>query len=176
MRPDGYCVLWETERDVRNMEKNTLFREKSIERVSSPEQLDRYVRAGSRGYIVLLAAIIVLLAGVLFWAFIGKLETRTETACIVSGGKIVCCVDEIINEDINADAKLLVNGEKIGNLEKKGPVLAGHSGLDPILIDAANLKDDTWCVILTGDTTLEDGSYRCELIYDSISPIKLIFD
>ncbi len=52
---------------------NNLFREKSIERVSSPEKLDDYIKVVSPGIWILLAAIIVLLLGVLAWANVGTI-------------------------------------------------------------------------------------------------------
>ena len=50
---------------------NNLFREKSIERVSSPEKLDDYIKVVSPGVWIVLAAIIVLLLGILAWANVG---------------------------------------------------------------------------------------------------------
>ncbi len=43
-----------------------LFRKSSIERISSPEQLNEYVRVSSPGVWMVLTAVIVLLAGVCF--------------------------------------------------------------------------------------------------------------
>ena len=50
---------------------NNLFREKSIERVSSPEKLDDYIKVVSPGVWIALAAIIILLLGILAWANVG---------------------------------------------------------------------------------------------------------
>ena len=51
---------------------NGLFREKTLKRVSSPEQLDDYIRVISPGVWLVLSGIIVLLLGVLAWAVLGS--------------------------------------------------------------------------------------------------------
>ncbi len=50
-----------------------LFRKKSIDRVSSPEQLNDYIKVVSPGIWILILAIIVLLVGVIVWACISTL-------------------------------------------------------------------------------------------------------
>ena len=50
-----------------------IFREKSLERIASPEQLDDYIRSSSPTMWILLAAIIILLAGVCVWGVFGRL-------------------------------------------------------------------------------------------------------
>ena len=48
-----------------------IFREKSIERVSSPEELNDYIRVTSPSVWLVLAALIILLAGMLAWSVLG---------------------------------------------------------------------------------------------------------
>ncbi len=55
---------------------NKLFREKSIEKVSSPEKLDDYIKVVSPGIWLVLVAVIILLLGVLAWAAVGSLPVE----------------------------------------------------------------------------------------------------
>lgn len=57
-----------------------IFREKSIKRVSSPEELSCYVKVVTPGVWILLAAVILLLAGALCWCFLGRVETTVKAA------------------------------------------------------------------------------------------------
>ena len=57
-------------------EQTTVFRQKTLERISSPEQLTDYLRVTSPGIWMVLAAVILLLAGLLTWSAVGSLETR----------------------------------------------------------------------------------------------------
>ena len=51
---------------------NQIFRKKNIDRVSSPEQLNDYVRVSNPGVWMVLTAVIVLLFGICVWAVFRK--------------------------------------------------------------------------------------------------------
>ncbi|MBR2274576.1 MAG: hypothetical protein IJ873_00715, partial [Lachnospiraceae bacterium] len=53
---------------------NQIFREKSMERVASPEQLNDYIRVTSPSVWIILLAMLVLLAGILVWSVFGRVE------------------------------------------------------------------------------------------------------
>ena len=52
-----------------------IFRKKSIDRMSSPEQLNDYIKVTNPGVWMALAAIVILLIGVCVWGVFGKLVT-----------------------------------------------------------------------------------------------------
>lgn len=66
-----------------NNEKQPLFRKEALERISSPEQLKDYLRVTNPGVWIVLAAVIVLLAGVFVWSATGSMETVTRAKMIV---------------------------------------------------------------------------------------------
>lgn len=52
----------------------SIFRKKSMERVSSPEKLDDYIKITSVSMWLVLAAIILLLLAAVIWGFTGRIE------------------------------------------------------------------------------------------------------
>ena len=62
---------------------NQIFRKKSLEKVSSPEQLDDYIRVSNPGVWIVLVTVIVLLVGVCVWGVFGRLETTVGSAAVV---------------------------------------------------------------------------------------------
>ena len=50
-----------------------IFRKKSVDKMSSPEQLNDYIKVTSPGIWMVLAAIAIFLAGVCVWGIFGKL-------------------------------------------------------------------------------------------------------
>lgn len=48
---------------------NPIFRQKSIEKITSPEQINDYIRVSNPSVWMVLAAVIVLLAGVCVWGY-----------------------------------------------------------------------------------------------------------
>ncbi len=60
------------------MAEKSIFRKKSLEQISTPEQLDDYIKVTKPSVWVVLIATILLIAGVLVWAVFGKIEVNTE--------------------------------------------------------------------------------------------------
>ena len=56
----------------------SIFREKSLKKVSSPEQIDEYVRVITPSVWIALAALALLLAGFLIWSIFGTMEVHDE--------------------------------------------------------------------------------------------------
>ena len=71
--------------------ENTVFRQQTLDRISSPEQLTDYLRVTNPGIWVVLAAVILLLAGILAWSAVGTLETSADAKVVVAGhtGQVV---------------------------------------------------------------------------------------
>ena len=59
-------------------QKKSVFREKSMERVSSPEQLNDYIRVTTPSVWIVLVALVVLLAGMLAWSVLGRVTVHNE--------------------------------------------------------------------------------------------------
>ena len=55
---------------------NSIFRQKSIDRVSSPEQLNDYIRVTSPRIWLVIAAVLFLLAGMILWGVFGSVEMK----------------------------------------------------------------------------------------------------
>jgi len=64
--------------------KQSVFRKKTLDRISSPEQLTDYLCVTNPGIWVVLAAVILLLAGLFAWSMTGTLETTAEVKVVVA--------------------------------------------------------------------------------------------
>ena len=58
--------------------ENSVFRKKSIDRVSSPEALNDYIRVTTPSVWIVLIALVVLLLGMLAWSVFGRVEVHDE--------------------------------------------------------------------------------------------------
>ncbi len=70
----GSCVKGMAE----EQQKKDIFREKSIERISSPEELNDYIRVTTPSVWLVLVALVVLLLGMLAWSVFGTVEAHAE--------------------------------------------------------------------------------------------------
>lgn len=57
---------------------NSIFRQESIDKVSSPEKLDDYIRVTTPSVWITLIAIILLLTGALVWGIFGEVTVHNE--------------------------------------------------------------------------------------------------
>lgn len=61
---------------------------KSMERITSPEQMNDYIRVSNPSVWMILAAVIVLLIGVCVWGAFGHLDTVVQTGGICEDGRL----------------------------------------------------------------------------------------
>ena len=84
------------------MEK-TIFREKNVDELNSPDELNEYLRVTSPSIWLVMAAVIVLLLGLIVWASVGEIHTKESATVNVKG-------DEAIVYVSGARADLVRNG------------------------------------------------------------------
>lgn len=66
-----------------NKEQKTVFRKKTLDRISSPEQLTDYLCVTNPGIWILLSAVALLMAGIFAWSMVGVLETTAEAVVVI---------------------------------------------------------------------------------------------
>ena len=54
----------------------SIFRQKSIDRISSPEKIDDYMKITGISMWLILGCILLLLAAAIIWGFTGRIEDR----------------------------------------------------------------------------------------------------
>lgn len=159
------------------MEKQ-IFRKKSVERVSSPEQLNDYIRVSNPSVWMTLAAIIVLLAGVCVWGVLGRLETKVNVAALAEGGSIVCYVKETDVAEIGSGMAVRIgeNEFTVKNVSAS-PVTVGQGGqFSEYLLHVGGLQVGEWVYEVVLDGNLADGVYAAEIVVDSVSPMSFVFN
>lgn len=153
-----------------------LFKKSNIDRVSSPEQLHNYVRVANPGLWTLLSAIVFLLAGVVVWGCIGKIDTTMTTAIVADGGNAVMYIGE-------SDVEKLEIGMTVRSEEKeytitdiaKTPVRVDESFTD-YAIHASGLAIGEWVYAVSIDGEHNDGVHKANIVIESISPISFILN
>lgn len=60
-----------------NQGGKSIFREKSMKKVTSPEELNDYIHVTSPSVWIVLTAIVVLLAGMIVWSIFGKVKRNS---------------------------------------------------------------------------------------------------
>ena len=84
----------------------THFRKTSLDNISSPEQLNDYLKVSNPSIWMVLIALFVVVAAVLAWSITGSMPTTVQTKGVMMGESVLCYVDPEDADTINAGQKV----------------------------------------------------------------------
>lgn len=154
---------------------NQLFRKKSMEKVSSPEQLNDYIRVSNPGVWIALTAVIVLLVGVCVWGIFGRLETTVGSAAVVKDGVMTLYIKEEHLGKITEGMTVRVKDQEylIAAVETVPKTIP--EGFDEYMLHLSGMHVGEWVFGVTAmDTNLADGVYKSEIVVESVAPMSFI--
>ncbi len=134
----------------------TIFRKKAMNRISSPEDLTSYMRVTSPGMWIILAAVIILLAGLFAWAAVGTLETTVDATAVIQ----------------NHTAQIVATGQGAEEL-KAGMQLRIAS--QEFVIASVNY-DAYGRAAAYAELPLPDGSYDATIVVGQTRPIEFLLE
>lgn len=155
---------------------NTIFREKSIKRVSSPEELNDYIRVTNPGVWITLAAVVILLTGFIVWGVVGTLETKVDAAAVSNAGTVTCYIREAEISDIAQGDAVRIGGEEYTVAEIPAAPVAVDDSFPAYALRIGGLAAGEWVYAVTLDGTMPDGVYGASVITDRVSPISFLLN
>lgn len=153
-----------------------LFKKSSMDRVSSPEQLHDYVKVANPGLWMVISAIVILLAGIVVWGIIGKIDSTLTTAIVADGGNAVIYIGESDVEKLEVGMTVRSEGRefRITDIAKE-PVKVDES-LTDYAMHASGLATGEWVYVIEIDGEHSDGVHKADIVIESISPISFILN
>ncbi len=140
-----------------NAMDNPIFRKKSVERISSPEQLNDYLHVTNLSVWLLLIAVAILLVGLLIWGGFAYITSFVGGAAVVNDGQMnIAFEDQDKARNISSGMKVTVGGDSTTVLSVG--------------------KDESGNYFAVANTSLSDGEYECIVHYDQIQVLKLLFN
>ena len=153
-----------------------LFKKSSKDKVSSPEQLQDYVKVANPGLWMVISAIVILLAGVIAWGFIGKIATTMSTAIVTDDGKSVIYVGESDVEKIDVGMTVRSEGKEYTITDIAKEPIKVDGSLTDYAIHASGLTAGEWVYVVSIDGEHSDGVQKADIVIESISPISFILN
>ena len=135
-----------------------IFRQKSIDRVNSPENLDEYIRVSNPGVWLLLVSVIVLLLGACVWGALGHIDSTVPTTVHVENAQLTCRI-----------AEENVSSVRVGLVVKFAETEALITGMEE------QGENGCLCTLFTG-TSLVDGYYDGKVVIESYKPSSFILN
>lgn len=158
--------------------ENNIFREKSVERVSSPEQLDSYLKVTSPKVWIVLCSIIVLLVGMLCWAFVGKIETSNPASCFIEDGMLYCYTTEEVVEKIDHESVIKLNNSdvtyEIAEIQFVGQITEEDAEFARMI--GVSVGERVYELVAYCDLSNSLNLQLGKVVLETVSPITFIFN
>ena len=135
----------------------SIYRKKSMDRITSPEELGDYLHVTNPSVWVILAAIILLLVGMLVWSSFASIDSFAVGTAQVEDGTM-----RIYFDDATIAAKVQ-SGMKVAVGETESTISSVGTTADGIRFASAN-------------TDLADGSYSARVLLRRTQVISLLFN
>ena len=157
---------------------HSVFRQKSMERITSPEQMNDYIRVSNPSVWMLLAAVIVLLIGVCVWGAFGHLDTAVQTGGVCEDGRLTVFLSESDFARSDGDSILSVGEvEYAAASDAAGTPILLDESTDPYLLHLIGLSAGDWVHALSAEAPdLKDGVYTVSVIIERVRPLDFVLN
>ena len=153
-----------------------IFRKKSVDKMSSPEQLNDYIKVTNPGVWMALAAIAVLLIGICIWGVFGKLETKLTVAAVSRDGQTVLYVKEDNLSSVKGNMSVYIGDETYKVVSVSAQPVAVTEEISEYARHTGELSIGEWVYIVQIDGNMPDGAYKAQIVTDSVSPLYFVFN
>ena len=153
-----------------------LFRAKSIQKVTSPEQLDAYIRVSTPSVWILLTAIVVLLIGVCVWGILGRLDTTVPAVAVVEDNRITMYVKEADIREIEAGMKVKTEGGEFEITSVDAQPVTVDEAFSEYVCHVGNLQQGEWVFAVTCSGEAGEGVYAVKIVTESVSPMSFVIN
>lgn len=144
------------DQEAKNAEQSPLFRKDSMERISSPEQLTDYLHVTNPTVWVVMAAIILLLVGILVWSAFAQIDSFAAGTARVENGTLIVTFDD---------------AQQAQNVKAGMSVTVGDTSST---ISSVGVAEDG-SLFASAPTELSDGSYPARVVYRQTQVLSLMF-
>lgn len=157
------------------MANETIFRDKAIERISSPEQLNDYVRLSDPGVWLILASVTVLLLGAVIFGTVGTIDSTVPGVGVARNAQMTCLVKKEYGDRLEESLSVVIDGnEHSATLRDSKPVPVWDT-TDPYTLYVGDMQPGEWVYEIDVDGMFTDGTYEVKVIAEKVSPMSFLF-
>ena len=154
------------------MEKN-LFRQETLDHISSPEELHDYMKVTSPRLWMILAAVVALLVGFIVYASVATLENKLDVKA-----EVYVYTDPETGKRFVDDFMVIIPDEKKDLVQREMVVrFAGYEGKIEYIIQNKEATEAHVSFEQPIDATnIAEGTYDAEVVLEQVSPIKFLIN
>lgn len=156
--------------------KEEIFRKKSLEKISSPERIDEYIKTENLSLRLIIIAVAIVFLGFVLWSILGKIQISETAVTVCKNGRAVCYINENNSEDISENTEFNIEGENfyMKNITKipckVSDVLSEYEA------HVVGFDENAWVYAVELEPEVKDGIYKTKVILNSVSPISLLLN
>lgn len=163
---------------------NDLFRKESLNNISSPEQLNDYIKVSNPSIWLILISICILLISFLVWCFVGNIPTTIDANAVIINNQIICYLDSEeaskVKSGMNVSTSNGLNGvvESIDTIPLSSNEVANQIKSDYIY---KYLCTSEWNIKVTisisdNNSTINNELISISITTDTVKPISFLFN
>ena len=138
-------------------DNNGLYREKSMKRLSSPEQLNDYLRVTNPGTWIILGTVIFLLTSLIIWSSFASIQSFAEGTAEAEDGVLSISFDKLQTAEKVEEGMTLYVGDIRSTITSVG-------------------KDEYGRIIAAANANVPDGTYTVKVGYRQSRIIEMLFN
>lgn len=161
---------------------HTVFRKKSLETISSPDQLYDYIKVTSGGIWLAIGTLILLLIGACVWGVFGSLETVVNGKALVENNQAILYLteDAIATVSVNDEIRIGSKTGHVTNISEKPlsfTTICDKLGQDEYTIYSLGIENQRFLYEITAEVPeAQNGIVQTQIITEIIKPMNFVFN
>ena len=159
--------------------ENKIFRDKSVEKISDPEQLDDYIKVTHPAGFLFLGAVFLLILSFMIWASLGTLDVTVDSRAFARNGIMLCYLTEEEAAQVEKNMSVAAGTEK-GKVEFVAELPESYKSMAEELggeeeVHALGINENEWRYRVSISCKGEDGMTDVSIVTDRVSPMRYLF-
>lgn len=162
--------------EKKTTQKESIFRKKALDRISSPEELDHYLTVTGPGVWLPLLAVIVLLIGGIVWMTFGQIDVTMNVAVESSNGTVVCYIPSDKAGSLAQGGCVTIAGKEYALKDVGFAVQLVTEEMNVNVRRAGSLEMSSLVCPMQVEAELAEGVYSGVITVESVHPMKYILN
>lgn len=159
--------------------QDKVFRKTSIDRISSPEQLNEYMKVVTPSVWLVLGAVVIILIGILVWGCFGTIKSKLSVV-VSSDGSVAtyCYVPSSRRNDVSEGMAVVIDGNvyALGSWNWMDLDLYSAKEIGKYMTAVGGYSEDEYFACIPLKRILPAGVYKGEIILKEINPVKFLLN
>ena len=139
--------------------------------------MNDYIRVSNPSVWIILAAVILLLAGVFVWGLFGCLDSAFQTGGVCKDGFLTVYVSEENFAKISEKAVISVDGAELALSDIPFSHVRLDDNADPYLLHLTGASAGDWVYVLKVDAAgMKDGIISVSVITERVRPLDFVLN